>query len=577
MIPVEFNHIPLEETEFSVVDVETTGLSARNNRVIEIGIVKIRNLKITKRYQTLINPDCRIPSFITQFTGIDDDDVYSKPFFPEVIDKIVEFIGDTVISGHNLNFDLSFLRCEFLRSGKEPMGNPNVCTLKIARKLYPMLSSKSLSSVTKHLKLKNPTAHRAAGDALVTARILIKMIKELKRKENINYLNELIQYQNLATEAGNILNVPKKLQNAVTSLPASPGIYYFLNKKNQIIYIGKAKSLRERIHGYFSNSATAKTKKIVRQAASLKTEVTNSELTALLLEAETIKKFKPKHNRQLKKYGHKYFLKIKITHKYPQVEITNNFDFDGNDYFGIFISRKRAEKVLDIIDKAFALRECSDKEFAKGKKCLLAEIERCTAPCVKKNDPDYNREIQKVYEFLFGNNQSVLDRLLIKMKEHSQKEHYEKAAEVKEIIDLVLSQIYKSSLIAEPINKANLLFEISGTISKDYLLLLEGKFFVKSKWKNNDENFEKVINDFYSGLVNLDVLPTEEDLEKMKISLNWLARNRNKSRIFYLRDYNSPKELFNAVASGLHRPKKSSSTFNIKYLSERSIANDPIF
>ena len=76
MIPASLNHIPLERAEFSVVDVETTGLSARNNRVIEIGIVKIKNLKIADRYQTLINPGCRIPTFITQFTGIDDNDVY---------------------------------------------------------------------------------------------------------------------------------------------------------------------------------------------------------------------------------------------------------------------------------------------------------------------------------------------------------------------------------------------------------------------------------------------------------------------------------------------------------------------
>ena len=108
MIPIELYHIPVEKAEFSVLDVETTGLSARNNRVIEIGIFKVKNLKIVDRYQTLINPGCRIPAFITQFTGIDNNDVYDEPFFSDVMSKIEEFIGNSVLSGHNLNFDLLF-------------------------------------------------------------------------------------------------------------------------------------------------------------------------------------------------------------------------------------------------------------------------------------------------------------------------------------------------------------------------------------------------------------------------------------------------------------------------------------
>jgi DNA polymerase-3 subunit epsilon len=576
MIPVELHHIPLENTEFSVLDVETTGLSARNNRVIEIGIVKVNNLRIVDRYQTLINPGCRIPSFIKQFTGIDDDDVQDAPFFSEVMNKIEEFIGDSVVTGHNLNFDLSFLRYEFMRSGNEPIANPNVCTLKIARKLYPMLRSKSLASVTKHLRLKNPTAHRALGDAEVTAKVLVKMIRELKKKQSINFLSELLQYQRGVKSATTSIKIPKKLNNDVISIPQSPGVYYFLNKKNQVIYVGKAKSLRDRVHSYFSNSATAKTKKIVRQAVKLKTEVTNSELTALLLEAETIKRINPIHNSQLKKYGNKYFIRINKTHRYPKPEISNKLAFDGNDYFGLFISRKRAEKVLNILEKAFALRECTDKELSKGKKCFLAEIERCTAPCVKKTDTDYDKELEKVYEFLQGKNQSALDRLLNKMKEHSQKERFEKAAELKEIIDLILSQIHKSSLIAEPVNKANLLIEISESLNKDHLLLLEGKFYIKSYAKDNDGKFEEAINDFYSNSIILDNMPTEEDLEKMKISLNWLVKNRNKVRIFYLRDYDTSEELFTAISNGLNRSKKSSSKFNIKYLNEHSITDDDV-
>jgi len=427
------------------------------------------------------------------------------------------------------------------------LSNHKICTLKIARRLYPSLKSKSLSSITQYLRLKNSNAHRALADAEVTARALIKMIKKLKKDEGIETLDELHSYQSRVATRGR-LKIKKNLNNDVSSLPNAPGIYYFLNKKNEIIYVGKAKALGERIKTYFSPTASKKAKKIVRQASKLKTEITNSELTALLTEAETIKLFNPKHNSQLKKYGNKYFIRINKTHNYPKLEISNHFDFDGNDYFGLFISRKRADKVMEMIDKTFTLRECTDKEFAKKKKCFLADIERCTAPCIKTKDPDYSDELEKVYEFLNGKNQTALDRLLHKMKDYSSKQKYEKAAEVKELVDLILAQTHKSSLLSEPVNSANVLFEISESFSKDYLLLISGKPFLKTYIHSKDGLFEDAIDDYFSGTLNLQIMPSEEDLEKMKISLNWLIKNRNKVRIYYLKDYTSREELYSAIS-----------------------------
>ena len=120
MITSELPSTLLKEAEFSVLDVETTGLSARNNRVIEIGIVRVKNLKITDKYSTLINPGCDIPYFITQFTGISNSDVAYSPSFYDTAEEIEEFIGNSIISGHNLSFDAGFLGCEFARNGFEP-------------------------------------------------------------------------------------------------------------------------------------------------------------------------------------------------------------------------------------------------------------------------------------------------------------------------------------------------------------------------------------------------------------------------------------------------------------------------
>ncbi len=561
----ELSGIPLEEANFCVIDVETTGLSPVYNGIIEIGMVKVSGLKIVDKYHSLINPGKDIPFFITQLTGISNEDVYDSPFFEDIADKIIDFIGEDILSGHNFAFDASFLRKEFRYCGKDAVTNPAVCTLKLARRLYPTLKSKSLSSVCKHLNLHNSGAHRALGDAEVTAKLLIKIIKEIKKQYSLKSADELIKFQSLPKNAAYKSKINKKLSDDILALPDSPGVYYFLNAKDEIIYIGKAKSLKNRLRSYFLQTTPRKSKKIVQQAKRLKIQTTNSELLALLLEAESIKLINPKHNTMLKAYGNKYFLRITSTNKYPLIEVCNYFDFDGNDYFGLFISKKKAQSVLEMITKTFSLRECSDSDLAKGKACLLAEIDRCLAPCINDGKNIYRDELEKVYDFLYGKNQFALNRLLNKMKDYSSRQKYEKAAEVKEIVDLILSQTHKSSLLAEPVNSANVLFEINEQFGRDYILMLEGKIFIKKYAMDSKDYFEDALDDYYSGAIQNDILPDEEDLEKMKITLNWLIKNRNKVRAFYLKEFLSKEELYMQLSSFNHNyAPPEASTFDIR-------------
>lgn len=306
----------------------------------------------------------------------------------------------------------------------------------------------------------------------------------------------------------------------------------------------------------------------MRYARHLKTEITNSELTACITEAELIKRIKPRLNVQLKKYHNKYFLRINRNEKFPRIELINHFDFDGSDYFGMFISRKKAVLVLDIIDKSFMLRECSDREFKSDNRCILGDIERCTKPCKNKDEKEYEAELEKVYEFLKGNTQFVFNRLIKKMKEYSARKKFEQAGEVKTMADLVLQQIHKASLLSEPINSANVLIEVSEDRSrKDYLLMLEGKVHIKSYALSKEDDFDTALEDFFAGTRRLDYEPDEEDMEKMKIIMNWIIRNRNKVRIFYLRDHNSKEELYNELSRfAINGRMKRESTFNIKEL-----------
>lgn len=563
----------LSKTEFSVLDVETTGLSARSNHVIEIGIVKVKNLKVIDKYSSLINPGYRIPAFITQLTGITNGDVKNAPSFDQIADDIKNFIGDSIISGHNLSFDDSFLTAEYLRNERIPINNPKVCTLKIAKRLYPALRSKSLSSVAYHLKIQNRNSHRALGDAETTAKILIKMIKKLIEEDFISTADDLIKYQYF-TSAKPQGNFKSGMQEALFACPDLPGVYYFINRKDEIIYVGKAKSLHERVKSYFSPSAGRKAKKIIQQARKLKYQTTNSELTALLMEAETIKKLNPRHNSQLKKYGNKYFLRITKNHKFPSVEIANHFDFNGDDYFGLYLSRKKAEVVKEIIDKTFAVRECSDKDFNKRKKCFLADIERCTAPCENSDEELYNKELNELYEFLQGKSQFALNRMLFKMKEYSAAQRFEKAGEIKSTIDLILKQVHQSSLLSEPVNNASVIIEISEKFSKDFIILICGKMAIESYPGKQPMLFKSVLDDYFNGTVQTDFMPTEEDLEKLKITMNWLIRNRDKVKIYYLKDFKTSEELYTNISNSTVKNFPSDEgCFEIKNLTARIVEN----
>ncbi|MGE5810095.1 MAG: exonuclease domain-containing protein [Ignavibacteria bacterium] len=566
--------LPLSEAEFCVFDVETTGVSPRYNNIIEIGIVKISNLKITGTYHSLINPKRAIPNYITHFTGISNEDVYSAPFFEDAAGEICRFISDSVLTAHNISFDKSFLRRELAFSGLElseflpDQSGAFLCTLRLAKRLYPKLRSCSLSSVGRHLRLKNKCPHRALPDAEVTALILIKMIKQMIKKEKIRTVGELINFQFIPqVKEDRNLQIGKELGKDIAGLPDTPGIYYFLNSRDEIIYVGKAKSLKDRIKSYFSVTAPRKSKKIIRQAVRLKIEITNSELTALLFESESIKKLNPKHNVMLKHYGNSYFLKITTSHEFPALDVSNYFDFDGNDYFGLFVTKKKALELWEMAARTFSLRECTDEEFSKGRGCFLSEIERCTAPCLNKDRHIYSEELEKVYQFLYGKNQYALNRLINKMKDYSDKQKYEKAAEVKSLIDLILSQTHKSSLLAEPVNSAKVLFEINDGFRKDYVLMIEGKIYIKRQALNEKDDFETAMDDYFENAIKFNNLPDEKDLEKMKITLNWFVKNRNKVRAFYLKNYNNKKELYSCLTnySGRqHVPVES--VFDIKNL-----------
>lgn len=539
---MDLKEIQFESAEYCVFDFETTGTSAKYDKVIEIGIVKIRNGKIVDTFQSFINPGRPIPYFITLMTGITNSDVEGAPYFDEIYQSIKDFVGNSVLVAHNLNFDYSFLKHECENANLQLLPNPAICTLKLARRLFPEIPSKSLVNLTRHFKIRHRNIHRGLGDAMATAKILLKMFTHLRQDHNAETIADIIHFQNIPSSRPFKI-FKKKLAEDFSRIPEDPGVYFFKNAKDEIIYIGKAKSLKKRIINYFLSNTPRKTREIVRKAHRIEFQKTNTELTALLAEAELIKVHNPKLNTLLKRYSNNYFIRITNSHDFPAAEVVTSFDLDGNDYYGPYPNRDIANSIKDIIDKTFQLRECSDKEIIKNRKCYLSDIQRCLAPCVNNNVETYSKELMLVHEFLSGQNQSAINRLLSKMKEYSEQKKYEEAAAIRDIINSIFKQLNKASILAEPINKAKVLIEILGSKENDYLLLLEGKIYIKNFFVEDVCRFDNALEEHFTGTINLTNQLTQKDLERIKIALNWLIKNKHRIKVHYLKDYQSMHDL----------------------------------
>jgi DNA polymerase III epsilon subunit family exonuclease len=173
----------LAQSDYVVVDLETTGAKAPPCRITEIGAYKISRGRIVAEYETLINPQTNIPPFIVALTGITNDMVKDAPLFSDTLNDWLDFVDDAVIVAHNTAFDIRFLNHEIglIYPGLR-MANPHLCTVKLSRRLLPDLENHKLHTVAEYFSIPISNRHRAAGDALATAEMFLKMLDQLQEK-----------------------------------------------------------------------------------------------------------------------------------------------------------------------------------------------------------------------------------------------------------------------------------------------------------------------------------------------------------------------------------------------------------
>lgn len=366
---------------YAIVDIETTGGSPKSSKITEIAIYKHDGTNIVDEYVTLVNPECNIPPFIVRLTGINDEMVKNAPKFYEIAKDIVEFTEDCIFVAHNVAFDYSILRHEFKSLGYD-YRKPHLCTVRASRYVLPGHDSYSLGKLSKSLGIEIVGRHRAGGDAFATAQLFTLLVQK--------------DPKNLETFIQREIN-PKKLHpnlaiDDLEEIPNKTGIYKFYNEVNQLVYIGKSIHIKKRIEQHLRNNSTAKGIRLQQEIARIEYELTGSELIALLLESQLIKKHQPIFNRSLKRAFFPYGLYDYFDEKgYNRFYITQTSKRNEIPVM-TFSSRKEGVVFMERMVEEYNLCMKLCDLYASKSSCFNHSIKACNGACIgEESTDDYNK------------------------------------------------------------------------------------------------------------------------------------------------------------------------------------------
>lgn len=276
------------------------------------------------------------------------------------------------------------------------------------------------------------------------------------------------------------------LKEKIESLPKTPGIYMMKDKYGDIIYVGKSKKLKERVKSYFVNSKnhSRKVKRMVNNICDIDFILTDTELDALLLECEMIKKIRPMYNKLMKNHENYSYIKINKNIDYPYLQVVKEID-DNSEYFGPYTMDKKLDEIVKIISREYKLRTCKLMN-----KCIKYDLNQCIGPCRNVISKEkYNNIIESIINDLNNSSENLIKILSEKMQEEINKLDFEKAKAINEDITLLKCLSYKQNIINNVNENKPILAWINLDNKKIKIYLIKGAKLLKSK-TINIEDFE---------------------------------------------------------------------------------------
>ena len=361
---------------YAIIDIETTGGNASRERITEIAIYIHDGLQVVNEYSTLVNPECKVPPFVARLTGITDDMLVNAPKFYEVARDIVEITEGCTFVAHNAAFDYSFVKQEFLNLGYK-YKRPVLCTVKMSRKLLPGHKSYSLGNLCNSLGIQITSRHRASGDALATVKLFERLLHADPTLSQI------------PTDGLH----PTLDRSIFSRLPSGAGVYYFHDENGKLLYIGKSKNIRARVLSHFQNSSTSKAIEMRSNTSSISFEETGSELIALLLESDEIKKHKPLHNRLQRRTLYKYGLySFYLQSGYHVIQI-EKIKTTGKPHT-VFASFDEALVLVHELASKYNLCQKLCGLYQNHGACFQHSIGQCSGACIGIEPTDsYNQRV----------------------------------------------------------------------------------------------------------------------------------------------------------------------------------------
>jgi DNA polymerase III epsilon subunit family exonuclease len=294
----------LEEAEFVVFDLETTGLSAQRNRICEVGAVRVRALELVDSFDSLVNPGVALPQQVARLTGLQDQELRRAPSVTGVLRRFLVFAGDDLLVAHNAKFDQRFLEQQLLSKHGRRLSEPPLCTAALARRLLEgRVRRVGLASLAHFFGVPTRPCHRALPDAEATAQVLVHLIG-LAQELGARRLSEL---RTLAAPRKRRVYDKRALAKGA---PTRPGVYLFRDRHDQVLYVGRARDLRARLRSYFRSERQRPSVEAALLALDrIEWRVLGSELEAALEELRLIRELQPPANSRSRRKDHGVYLK----------------------------------------------------------------------------------------------------------------------------------------------------------------------------------------------------------------------------------------------------------------------------
>ena len=408
---------PLADVTFCVVDLETTGGSAADCSITEVGAVRVRRGEITGTFQTLVNPGQPVPAFIRLLTGITDDMLVEAPDIAAVLPPLLEFVGGSVIVAHNARFDMSFLNASLVANGYGPLENRVVDTALLARKILAgETPNHRLATLSTLLRCPHQPCHRAYADVLATIDVLHHLIERVAGF-GVTTLEDL-----LAVSSTRLDGTFTKIKLA-EDLPRARGIYRFVGASGNTLYVGKAADLRSRVRSYFYGDPRRRIRDLLRETQSIAVEAHSSMLEAEVAEARAIARELPPYNRAGKRRA-QWYLRLALSASTPRLAPAR-VPKEGRDlYLGPFNSARVVHTLIDALRDAFRIHRCADPARCRG--CALAEIGACSGRASIRS------EIRRTAAAIVADPAALAEPLRRRMRKLAEQQRFEEAAEVRD-------------------------------------------------------------------------------------------------------------------------------------------------